>query len=225
VDYQIIEVSPHLSGVFPTSFRGDMSEVVAIHWRGRLYAGTGKVLAEDTSLPDFCSSLGIKPAEGKPKKGHKDTLYGFRDEHFPRKGKKKAPKKPSEPPKELTPAQKRERLVLDALKGEFRTKGSGGGDRDDRGGRGGRGGRGKPRNVIFLVEDKHGKDAESTYQGKGVFAPFTPREGGGTKTLARNRWAARQLTERFHVLDGEMLAAELYREDAAKTADPSTPSE
>jgi hypothetical protein len=39
--------------------------------------------------------------------------------------------------------------------------------------------------------------AEAQYAGKGQFKPFQPREGGGTKTMARNKWACRVFFEHY----------------------------
>lgn len=196
MDYEIVEVAPNLSGVFPTRFGGKAADVVAVNWRGKLYTGAGKPLAEGTTLTDFCGRVGIKPKPKKPSRGHKSFLFGFRDTHFPKKPKKgKKKPAPKKPPRELTPAEKRDRKVVERLKEEFRVKG------------------GKSRDTVFLLEDKHGKDAETVYRGKGKFEPVRDREAG-TKTLARNRWAAKQLAERYHQIDGELVAEELKAEEA-----------
>lgn len=201
MDYEIVEVASNLAGVFPKPFDGKADAVVAVSWRGSLYTGRGKPLSEKTPLTDFCARIGIRPKPRKPRKGHRTFLYDFRDTHFPKKPKAKKKPKPRKPPRELTPEEKRERAVLDRLKDAFKT-------------------RGKGKGLVFIVEDKHGKDAEATYKGKGKFAPFRPKgrdmDGFGTRSIARNKWAARQFTERYHQIDTEMVAEEIKAEEAAK---------
>lgn len=209
MDYEIVKVAPNLSGVFPAPFKGDAADVVAINWRGDLYTGKGKTLAEKTGLTDFCSRVGIKPKAKKPSRGHKRFLFEFRDRHFPKKVKKKAKAKEKKPPRELTPAERRHLEVLERLQAEFPSRSSAPVDsrRDRRRKSGGR------ARTKFAMEDKHGKPAEAICTGPGKFEPVRDREMG-IKSIARNRWAARQITERYHQIDTELVAEALKAEEA-----------
>lgn len=220
MDYQIIETRG-VSGVFPKPFDGTPSAVVAVGWRGKLYTATGQPLEDASTLAEFCTRIGIRPEAAKPRREHTSFLVGFRDTHFPRKdkkpGKSKKPKgkkddKPKEPPRELTPEEKRHREVLRRLQEEFPSTGRPGGDDRRRGKRGGK----PPTKIKFAMEDKHGRTAEAINVGGSKFEPVQPREGG-TKTIARNRWAARVLAERYIQIDGDLYAEEL---EAAKPTEP-----
>jgi hypothetical protein len=54
---------------------------------------------------------------------------------------------------------------------------------------------------VFGIKDKHDKLAEATFAGGATFEPFRPREGSyGTKVMARNAWAARELSRMYQEL-------------------------
>jgi len=203
---------------------GEPRNPVAIHFQGQLHSPTGQVIptTEGKSLLDFCAMLGLKVKDSKPLREQEAFLADWVQAHYPdavvaepaplkgRKPKRKVeastPPKKAEP-KPTSPEQLQERAVLGILKAAHphREEGRGHGrdnGRDHGSNRGGRNDRG-PKTLIFQVEDKHGKMAEAQYKGKGQFEPFVPREENGTKTVARNKWAARMFFDHY----GAALAA------------------
>lgn len=194
MEYQIIEAKG-VSAVFPKPFRGPANDVVAVGWKGKVYSGLGKKLDDTMDLPGFCGRLGIRPEKATPRKEHTAFLQKFLDAHFPRS--KPKPKEPPKPPRELTPAERRHQEVLRRMQAEF--KGQGKGDK-----------------ITLTLLDKHGKEAQATHMGKGKFEPVVPREDGGTKLLARNRWASKQFTDRYRDLDSDLHAEELRASEKGK---------
>lgn len=204
-----------LSAVFPDPFKGDSKEVLAVAHKGTIYSGSGKAL-DKGEIAEFCTRLGIKPKTVKPSRVHHEFLDSVskplgievkapkgKKSEKPGRGRRKAVEVKKTEKKEPTPEQRAEREVLGRLKSEysFRTLKSGGRGKSSR------------TSLVFTLKDRKDKDAEAVYRGKGEFEMVTAREMG-TRIMARNKWAAKVLTEAFQAHWAEVLPAFLEESKA-----------
>jgi len=192
VKYLLVE-SNGLGALFPEPFEGTPGEIVAVAWGEDLYTGHGRKLPMAGSLSEFADRLGIRPQKSAGGRHHTKFLREFLDKHFPAPPKKDAPKSPG---RERTPEELRHDEALKILQAEFGVEAKRG------------------RGALYTMTDKHGKEAQATHKGGGKFEPFVPREGGGTKVLGRNRWAAQQFENRLREIEDDLLLAELEAADA-----------
>jgi|AACY02.12.fsa_nt_gi hypothetical protein len=104
------------------------------------------------------------------------------------KGKGKPKKAPRKPRPKFSPETCPDYDLLRALQEEFPYTGKARIQPDGRG-------------MIFSMKDNRGKDAHVVYDGNGTFRPATDRDirdlESGTRTIARNKWATRVLTEKW----------------------------
>lgn len=158
---------------------------VAVQFDGNVFSPEGAHLHKG-DVQDFCEKMGIKSAIKKPRKREVDFLVAFRSKKAPSK---KAPKKKAA--RASSPKKREEPKVVDKvferLKERFTCEVLG---------------RHNPIQILSM-EDKHGRAAQAIHRGDGVFEAFRPREGGGNKTVARNRWAAKEF-ERLYKLEASI---------------------